>query len=326
MATFSPSSAAVRLMRNAQGFHKDDGSKPAWEVSGASLVAASDLVAVVGAAVAKVPAGTAVTLPALVAGTDYTLYLASDGSTQAVDADNAAPANTRKVGGFHASAGAAEIVPASLWDLNYKPAAPSPRGMVLSLDGRTWADIYLCDVNYALNGYSRNGQTIANGDSLPVIPDAFGGDGATTYTTASWWSFNDILSTAGKRFPSYQEFTALAYGVVERQDVASDPVTTQHQAGHRSACGVEQATGVMWQWGAEISGTSATGAVGWNDQADGRGDIYTHSIRTALLGGPYGSGTRPGSRASSWNAGPEGSANSFSARGVCDHLNLQAES
>ncbi|MEX0801701.1 MAG: hypothetical protein WD379_10845, partial [Dehalococcoidia bacterium] len=307
-------------------FVKADGSQPAWAApTTTTLETASDLALVVGSTIVQIAAGTAVTLPALAAGTDYTIYAATDGSLQAVDADSAAPADERAVGGFHASAGASEIVETSLWDLNWRPSAHSPRGMVHDPKSGLWADIYLVDVDYALNGYSRNGQTIADDGSQPKIPTEYGGDGTATYATASWWSFNDILSAAGKRYPFYQEFTALAYGVVERQAVGSDPVTTQHEAGHRSACGVEQATGVMWQWGADINGTTATGTVAWNDWADGRGDIYTHSIRSALFGGLWANGSNAGSRASHWNSQPDSSGSHIGARGVCGHVNLQAE-
>lgn len=321
---FDPAGRAVAVTPTA--FAKADGSRPGWTApTGTTLEAASNLALVVGSTLVEIAAGTAITLPALAAGIDYTIYAAADGTLQAVDADAAAPIDTRKVGGFHVSAGGTAIVASSLWDLNWRPSAPNPRGMVLSLDGRIWADIYLADVDYALNGYSRNGQQIADDLSLPKIPAEYGGDGIAAYASASWWSFNDILSSAGKRFPHYQEFTALAYGVVERQAVGADPGTTQHQAGHRSACGVEQVTGVMWQWGADITGTSATGAAAWNDWADGRGDIYTHSIRSPLFGAHWSVGTRAGSRASAWNNQPDLSGGGVGARGVCDHLNLQAE-
>lgn len=307
-------------------FTKADSSRPAWSVAGSNaLRTASALALIVGGALVEIPADTDVTLPSLSAGTDYTIYAADDGTLQAVDADSAAPANTRAVGGFHASAGGGAIVSSSLWDLNWRPSAPSPRGMVLSLDKRTWADIYLVDVDYALHGYSRNGQRIADGNSLPKIPAEYGGNGSATYDSGSWWTFNDILSAAGKRFPFYQEFTALAYGVVERQAVGTDPVTTQHQAGYRSACGCEQVTGVMYQWGADINGTSATGDVAWQDWADGRGDIYTNSIRAPRFGAAWFNGSYSGSRASAWSSQPDLSLSDIGARGVCDHMNLQAE-
>ncbi|MEX2474016.1 hypothetical protein, partial [Marinobacter sp.] len=192
-------------------------------------------------------------------------------------------------------------------------------------DGKTWGDIYLMDTQYGVNGYSRNGATIADDGDRPVIPSIYGGNGSTTYGSMSWWVAVDLATAAGKRLPFYQEFTAMAYGVVERQAVGTDPGTTQHQAGHRSACGCEQITGVMYQWGADINGTSATGSASWQDIAEGRGDVYTDSIRSPRFGAHWNGGSYSGSRASNWSAAPDGSGSIISARGVSDHLNLQAE-
>lgn len=321
---FDPAGRAVAVAPTA--FAKADGSQPAWTaLTATTLQTATDLALVVDSTLVEIAAGTAITLPAFAAGTDYTIYAAADGTLQAVGADSAAPSNTRAVGGFHASAGGASIVATSLWDLNWRPAAPSPRGMVLSLDGRIWADIYLMDTAYGINGYSRNGAQIADAESPPIIPDAYGGNGSNAYANLSWWVAVDLATAAGKRLPHYQEFTAFAYGVVERQAVGTDPGTTQHQAGHRSACGVEQVTGVMWQWGADITGTSATGAAAWNDWTDGRGYIYTHSICSPQFGADWHVGAGGGSRASFWRWRPDASSSHIGARGVCDHLNLQAE-
>lgn len=310
----------------ATAFIKADGSQPAWTApTGTTLETASALALVVGGKVVQVPAGAAISLPSLSSGTDYTIYASDEGSLQALTAASSAPSGQRAVGGFHASAGGAAIVATSLWDLNWRPAAPSPRAMVLSLDKRIWADIYLMDTQYANNGYSRNGAQIADDGSRPVIPSAYGGNGSSTYGSMSWWVAVDLATAAGKRLPHYQEFIALAYGVVERQAVGTDPGTTQHQAGHRSACGVEQATGVMWQWGADINGTSATGSASWQDIAEGRGEVYTHSIRSPLFGAGWDHGSQAGSRASIWNRSPSNSVGNVGARGVCDHVNLQAE-
>jgi hypothetical protein len=310
----------------ATAFHKSDGSQPAWTApTSNTLETASDLSLVVGSTIVSIDAGTAITLPTLSAGTDYTIYATSGGTLEAVDADSAAPTNSRKVGGFHARAGDGDINPRSCWDLNWKPGAPNPRGKTLSLDGQRWGEIYMCDHEYALYGYSRNGVQIADDGNRPIIPDAYGGDGATRYGSASWWVFNDVLASVGMRFPFYQEFTPLAYGVVERQAVGTDPGTTQHQAGHRSACGCEQITGVMYQWGADITGTTATGSASWNDWAEGRGDIYTNSIRAPRFGATWNDGSSAGSRASNWSSQPDNSFSGIGARGVCDHVNLQAE-
>jgi hypothetical protein len=185
-----------------------------------------------------------------------------------------------------------------------------------------WVDIYLMDVDYGLNGYSRGGVTIADGNSPPKIPAIYGGDGTAAYGSLTWFEAVDLAASAGKRLLTYAVFTAAAYGVVERQSAGIDPVTTKYQAGHRSACGMEQATGCLWQWGEDINGTSATGTPSWQDIADGRGDVYTHSIRAVLLGANWYLASSSGSRASSWSYAPGDSASSFSARASCGHMTL----
>lgn len=303
-------------------FYKTNGGAPAWTVNGtAALETNSEIYLAVGSTLVTIAAGTAVTLPTLSAGTDYTIYAADDGTLEAVDADSAAPADTRKVGGFHARAGDGDINVNSLWDLNWRPSA-NPRGMTLSLDGRVWADIYLMDTQYGVNGYSRNGAQIADDNDRPITPDAYGGNGTDTYGSMSWWVAVDLAAAAGKRLPFYTEFTAMAYGVVERQAVGTDPGTTQHQAGHRSACGCEQITGVMYQWGADIAATDGSS---WRDIAEGRGNVYASNIKAPLFGADWGSGSDSGSRASLWDVGPDNSGSDLGARGVCDHVNLQAE-
>lgn len=183
-------------------------------------------------------------------------------------------------------------------------------------------DIYLMDVDYGINGYSRGGVTIADDISPPKIPAIYGGDGTTTYGSLTWYEAVDLAAAAGKRLLTYATFTAAAYGVVERQAVGTDPVTTKYQAGHRSACGMEQATGCMWQWGEDINGTSATGTVSWQNITDGRGDVYTHSIRAVLLGANWLNASNSGSRVSNWYYAPSYSASSVSARASCGHMTL----
>ena len=306
----------------ATAFVKGDGSQPAWTApTGTTLETSSVIATVVGSTIVEIASGTAVTLPALAAGTDYTLYASDAGALQAVDADSAAPAGERKVGGFHASAGASEIVTNSLWDLNWRPKA-SPRAMVLVPGGSVWGDIYLTDVGYTNFGYSRNGQTIADGDNRPILPATVGGDGTAVCPSASWWQFLDIFMAAGKRYAIYEELVSLAYGVVERQAVGTDPGTTQHQAGHRSACGAEQITGVMFQW---FSGASATGGSGWVSIAEDRGDVYASNLKAPRFGASWNDGSIAGSRASNWSSPPDNSASNIGARALSDHLNLQAE-
>jgi len=194
--------------------------------------------------------------------------------------------------------------------------------MVLDPGGSVWGDIYLTDVEYTLNGYSRNGQQIADDFDRPILPATVGGDGTAVCPSASWWQFLDIFMAAGKRYGIYEELVSLAYGVVERQAVGTDPGTTQHQAGHRSACGAEQITGVMWQW---FSGASATGGSGWVSIAEGRGDVYASNLKAPLFGSYWTNGSNAGSRTSSWAAMPDYSSSVIGARALSDHLNLQAE-
>jgi len=303
-------------------FWKSDGSQPAWTAPTATTVeTAGAITAVVDGLFVQVAAGSVVALPTLSPGTDYFIYLASDGSRHAVDADTAPPAGERLVGGFHCRAGDGEINPYSFWDLNWRPKS-YPRAMAIDPGKNVWADIYLTDVEYTLYGYSRPGQTIADDGNRPILPATVGGDGTTLCPSASWWQFLDIFYAAGKRFGIYEELVSLAYGVVERQAVGTDPVTTQHQAGHRSACGCEQITGVMWQW---FSGASATAGSGWSNIAEGRGDVYASNLKAPLFGAAWSSGSSAGSRSSDWNNVPSNSYSYIGARGVSDHVNLQAE-
>lgn len=273
-----------------------------------------------GAAI-KVPGATAISLPSLTAASDYKIYCTDAGALSAQLWDTAAPANSVELGGFHVFHTTGTINPDSIWDLNFRPSC-SPRGMTLSIDKRVWGDEYLMDTDYGINGYSKGGATIADGASLPKIPLIFGGNGTTTYTRFSQYEAIDLAASAGKRLPTADEFYSLAYGVVEQQAVGTDPVTTKYQAGYRSACGCEQVTGCMWQWGADVNGTSATGTVSWQAITDGRGSVYMHSIRAVLLGASWTGVANAGSRASNWDSPPSNSDGSVGARAVCDHLIL----
>ncbi|MFL9829154.1 hypothetical protein ABTU92_30560, partial [Rhodoplanes sp. SY1] len=139
-------------------------------------------------------AQTAVQMPTLTAGTDYAIYLCSDGTLRA-DSSFTAPtgytvANSRCIGGFHYAPGSnapaqaggdatPQINPYSLWDIKFRPACSDPRGMVL-IEGAWWCDIYLTGVDHHANGTSRYNVAIADGSSPPKIPTSFGGNGSAT--------------------------------------------------------------------------------------------------------------------------------------------------
>lgn len=272
---------------------------------------------------------TAVTMPALTAGTDYAIYACTDGTVQA-DASFTAPAgyttaNSRKIGGFHfapggnavANAGGnttPQINPYSLWDLRFRPACTDPRGMAL-VAGGFWADIYLTGVDHVANGTSKFNVTITDGASPPKKPLAFGGDGTSAYTTCNWWDSAEVAAGYGKRLPTYSEFAELAFGTTEASSIGVDPGLTSWAAAYVSKWGCNQVSGVMWQWGDEFGGGASTAT--WAANTGGRGSTYQME-NAVLLGGSWASGSLSGSRASLWNASPPSSYDNVGLRCVCD--------
>jgi len=313
----------------SRGFRliKTTAASPAWAKSGAALITAQALAYTLAGAAHELPPGTAITLPALASGNDYAIYATVDGRLVA-DLNWSAPSGepagtTRKIGGFHVAL-TGEILEYSLWDINYRPTCPDPRGMVC-INGMFWADIYLLGVNHHADGTSRAGVVIADGDRPPKIPAIYGGNGSAAYAELTWFIAQDVLQSHGKRLPSWGELSMLAFGVTEATSVGTDPVTTKHDAPRRSRWGVEQATGNLWVWGADVNGTSATGTTTWQAITGGRGSIYTHSLRAVLLGAAWASGAYSGSRSAFWSHSPSYSGSDIGGRGLSDHLCLLAE-
>ena len=200
--------------------------------------------------------GTDYTVAANRAGKDFYIYAIPPGSGSVplieVSANSSAPdgyttANSRKVGGFHclcvavgAIGGhtltgflAGDILPASVWDYDHRPAC-EPEGMVYSQQANIWVDIYLA---------SGTGATTAS---------VFG---ATITDTRDWMDFTDDGAAVKKRLLWDGEFQKIAAGSNEETNIAggADPVTTgghSDTAGRRmiSNIGVEDGCGVMWQW------------------------------------------------------------------------------
>ena len=162
--------------------HKADPTTVAFTklTAGTAEIKAGTVVDVDGTIVSFATA-TAITMPALTAGTDYAIYACADGTLRA-DASFSAPsgyttANSRKIGGFHYAPGGnatgvagGDATPAinaySFWDLKFKPSCPDPRGMAL-VAGGFWVDIYLTGVDAITNGTSKYNVTIADGSSPP---------------------------------------------------------------------------------------------------------------------------------------------------------------
>ena len=340
-------SSILKTVSNDSGsaakLYKLDAFSPTFTKTGADTISvkAGTLAMVAGVRVSW-DTDTAVTMPTLTGGTDYAIYVCTDGSIRA-DASFTAPAgyttaNSRKIGGFHyapgdnaAAVAGGDTTPAinaySFWDLKFRPACTDPRGMTLVADS-FWSDIYLLGVDHLTNGTSKYNVTIADGSSPPKIPTKFGGNGTNAYGSMNWWEANEVLQSYGKRSPTYDEFAALAYGTTEATSSGGTDVPTAGATGtgatsawnvFTSKWGCIQSSGCMWIWGGEFGGGAAAAAFTAN--TGGRGSTYQME-NTVLFGGDWGSASYSGSRASYWNASPAASAGGFGARGVCDHLIL----
>lgn len=327
--------ARATLAVSASGhFFKADSQSVAFTKTAAGAVSVkAGTVAEVAGVIITFATATAVTMPALTAGTDYAIYVCTDGTIRA-DSSFSAPsgyttANSRKVGGFYYAPGGLatgtsggdstpQIISGSMWDLKFRPACPDPRGMKLVANG-FWVDLWILNTDPDVNGTSKYGATIADGSSPPKIPLAFGGNGTATYPDGNWWNLNEALMAFGKRSPTYSEFAALAYGVTEATSLGTDPGTCQIDAA-RTSQHCFQATGNMWIWGDEFGGGAA--AASWADNTNGRGSTYQME-NAAVFGGDWDATSNSGSRCSNWTGSPAASYNSIGGRGVCDHLILE---
>lgn len=311
-------------------FNKSDRNSVAFTKTGAGAVSlkAGTTVQVAGVLL-RFSAATAVAMPALTAGTDYAIYACADGTLRA-DASFSAPtgystANSRQIGGFHYAPGGNAVANAggdtipqineySLWDIKFRPNCTDPRGMALVANS-FWADIYLTGVDHYTNGTSKYNVTIADGSSPPKIPAFFGGSGSNAYTTFTWWEAAEVAVSAGKRLPTYSEFSALAYGTTETSSNGTDPAFTTWINAFISKWGCSQVSGVLWQWGDEFGGGAA--AASWAVNTTGRGSTYQME-NAVVFGGDWGGGAGSGSRASYWSNSAAVSGASFGLRCVCD--------
>jgi hypothetical protein len=287
-------------------------------------------------------AATAVTMPgSFTNNTDYAIW--QHPSTGALVADasfTTAPAGATGgsvVGGFHyipsgrptafnngSPTAAAEILEFSLWDLTYRPSCPDPRGMACINDA-FWIDLYLAGAtSYAGSTFSavpssKIGLTIADGSSAPLVPAQYGGNGSTTYGSFTWYEASEMAASFGKRLPFYAEFAAAAYGAPEVSSRGSDPGTVQWE--RVSLYGLAQATGTLWQWGADYS--LAGNPLAWTTNTEGRGSVFDSNLsRTVLLGGLWDYPLYSGSRAALWNIAPSISSDALAARFAAGHLVL----
>ena len=312
-------------------FRKTDPTIAAWTKTGNGTATTSSIIYVdVNGSIKTIASGTSITMPTLVAGTDYAIWAKTDGTLEATSNHTSPPtANARKIGGFHYAAGGnatgtsggdttASINAYSFWDLKWRPACSDPRGMALVADG-FWVDIYLANTDCDANGTSKYNVTIADGSSPPKVPTKFGGNGSTTYGSLTWFESCELASAYGKRLITQREYMAMAYGTTEASAIGSDQGSTILNAAYTSKWGVMQSTGVMWVWGDDRGGAYATG--GWNANTEGRGSEY-NAPNAVLLGGTWYGGANAGSRCSYWILAASYSILDIGVRFSCDHLLL----
>ncbi len=315
-------------------YKKDVPHQPLFTApTASSVVIQTKLYVEVGGSLLTFASGASVTMPTLTAGTDYAIYACTDGTLRA-DSSFSVPVGyttltSRKIGGFHYAPGGnataqagGNTTPAintySCWDLTFKPHCSDPRGMTL-VANNFWSDIYLLNINHITNGTSKYNVAYARGTTPPLVPTQFGGTGSSAYAEFNWWEAAEVMAAYGKRLPRYDEFAALAYGVTEGSSIGTDQGSTVWNAAYVSRWGANQASGTMWQWGADFGGGAA--AAGWTANTISRGQTY-QLPNAVFFGGSWSDAANAGSRSSSWNNSPTASYATIGARGVCDLLIL----
>ncbi|MGL4193182.1 MAG: phage tail protein [Vibrio sp.] len=324
-----PQYALASLVRSlsANAFYKSQTSEPAFMLAGGQLRTASAMTIRVGDALVTHAANEVISTPVLLVGVDYAIYATLDGlivSNNFTVPDGYAAENSRRIGGFHY--GDNEFKTHSFYDLHFRPKCKDPRGVVLDMGERFWADIYLTNTTPNLLGTSAYDAQIADGGSTPKIPAQLGGDGVQQYANYSQFAANELLACYGKRLPNYQEFQMLARGSVSGYVRGSDPVKTLFDSSARSIIGCEQVSGNMWQWGCEVwDRGNGTSGYAWHNIAEGYGQMlaaHSEGVGASLFGENWDESGRAGSRASNWANEPAFSFSGIGSRGVCDHLIL----
>jgi len=252
-------------------------------------------------------AGTDYRTAANRAGINFYIYACVPGSGSAptlkVSANSTTPSGysgttSRKIGGFHGlcvAVGtisghtltdfvAGDVLPASIWDLNFKPKFANPEGMVYSDGANKWVDIYLAS---------------GTGASTASVY------GATISDTRTWNDFADDGGAVKKRMLDDGEFQVIATGSNEETNItgSGDPGTTGGHvdtAARRmiSNIGVEDACGALYQWLRDQSSMNVTQAAGYYDLPNGKGSIYrpanTEDVKL-FAGGQWGDAAAAGS-------------------------------
>lgn len=313
-------------------FSKIDPNSPAFIKTGngsVSIKAGTNIY--VGGSLVSYGSDTAVLMPSLTAGTDYAIWVKDDATIQATTSFTSIPSAGiwRKVGGFHYAPGGNAIAQSggnttpqinqySFYDPQWRPSSQDPRGMAC-INGAFWRDIYKFNTNPDVNGTSKYNQVIADGASPPKIPALLGGNGISVFTSFTWFEASRIAGCYGKRLITLDEQIISAFGTTEASSIGTDQVNTVWNAAYVSKFGINQASGVMWDWLANRGGAYNTG--GWSADTNGFGSSY-NAPNAAIGGGNWSYGLACGSSASIWDNPASNSNSLIGASFGCGHLNL----
>jgi hypothetical protein len=299
----------------------------------------------------------AVTLPTLVAGTDYRIAAKTDCSLTAYTYADVLPSGALVVGGFHHLIGSPAtdldtgggwtptLLEWSIWDLSFRPRC-DPRGMSRIGHTPVWLDIYWQGDSSNADGVSRNNDPILTGTNPPLRPADYGGNGTAKYATMAFYEANEHLAQHGKRLPTYRELVLAGFGTNEGDGRGAHPVKTGFATANTppnsdpnftGKFGHIQITGVLWAWTQTFAywpGPATANSWGWeaydNTGARGKSILPNPSGYTVILqggshvytasGSPTGATAVAGSRAMETIEKPSDVSVNIGVRGVCDQV------
>ena len=191
---------------------------------------------------------------------------------------------------------AGDIIPFSIWDLSHKPLT-APEGMTFDPNCGIWVQIYLPSHSGGLL-YSKYNQPITSGSTSPNY-HAF--------------KYSQQYRAQKMRLLTQYEFMSISLGSPQGVSISTSAMpagaggnTATNGQRIISNIGVEDATGVFWQWGegqSEIgTGASYINAYDANDLNVG-GQYYIQP-NSPLFGGSWYNGVKGGSRGSLWDYAP----------------------
>jgi len=245
--------------------------------------------------------------------------------------------NSRKIGGFHygrirtnaqryddTASIAVNILPNSVWSLNYRPAC-DPTGMVKV--SNFWADIYIASEG---SGTWPETELVSEYNATPVS----GTEGYNDY------DFIRGLANVNKRKLTRQEWLMAAYGSPEGHENDNNAAWSSSSNSGRTSTGtVEQAVscynlvdcaGNLWERLDEYTYRN-TGSTSFDwydvlnagkDSSHQHGEAYMQNnvaIIGLLAGGNFGNGSICGARAVHSSNYPWGVDTSIGVRGACAH-------